>query len=192
VNVLDLFMGTGSATQPFRDCPKGHRVVGVDLVGPAEIRCDVRKLPRWVRDYPWDFVWASPPCERFSTASAGRGLNPAEGMVLVREAIALLPEDGYWCLENVRGAVRHISPELGEPILRKHAYYLWGNVPLAMLPSSNRLGKGDPIPDKPKPGTAGHPRPYTHHFKPRRTEDMARIPFPLAEAVHRALCPEAP
>jgi len=154
-----------------------------------DIVADVRHLPL-DPDLRPEFVWASPPCTRFSTASSGRGWNPEEGMELVYYTDQVIGElkPKYWAVENVRGSVRYIGSLWGEPILRKHAYYLWGNVPLGILSNSRRMGKGTPIPDKPKRGTRGHPSPYTHHFKPKRTEEMARIPRPLAEAVHRAVC----
>jgi len=190
---LDLFSGTGSATDPIREhgC---MRVVHVDLAPPAEIRCDVRALPKFLlREDPY-FVWASPPCQPFSTASAcwkfEREQRAEAGMELVREAFKIAGRARFRVVENVRGSLAWIIPEFGEPILRGHAYYLWGNVPLGILPSDSYLGKGYRIPTKFKPGAAEHPRPYEHHYRTKSTREAAMIPEPLAEAVHRAVCPK--
>src|SRR5690349_7093952 len=58
----------------------------------------------------------SPPCQKFSTANS-KNRNPEEGMKLVREAIRIKNEADpvFWVLEYVRGAMRYISAELGEP-----------------------------------------------------------------------------
>lgn len=77
MRVLDLYAGTGSATQAFRD--HGHDVVGVELdpAFDAELTLDVRSLadnPKSVLalhvDPEWrpDVVWASPPCTAFTMA----------------------------------------------------------------------------------------------------------------------------
>ena len=68
MRVLDLFSGTGSATQAFADA--GHEVVRVEMDErfPAEVHADVRDIdPRTLPAF--DFVWASPPCTSFSVGS---------------------------------------------------------------------------------------------------------------------------
>ena len=162
--VLDLFAGTGSATLPFRECGK-HTVVGVDLVGPAEIRCDVRKLPRWVREYPWDFVWASPPCDDFTDVPWHSDLrDPERGLELWRAALALRPS----VIENVRGAQRYV----GKATTHAGSRYLWTELDLGPLPQV--FGKW--------------------RLPPTSDRKMLRsaIPRPLAEAVHRAVCEAEP
>ena len=194
---LDLFCGTGSATAPIREhgC---MRVVGFDLSPKAkgrDVTADVRRLPLAEGVRP-RFVWASPPCQLFSTAAAAwhfdRDERAAVGMGTIRLALDWARRADYYAVENVRGSLRFIIPEFGEPALRGHAYYVWTNLPLGILKASNRLGKGIRIPPKSKPPTPGHPRFYTHHYRTKRTIEAARIPRPLAEAVHEAVCPEAP
>ena len=192
--ILDLFAGTGSATLPFRECGK-HTVVGVDIVpGPyVEIVCDVRKLPRWVRETEWDFVWASPPCTEFSYLTAvshARGHrgppDPEEGMKLVRSAFQEARRARWWCVENVRGSYRYIPREFGEPWLMKDAWCVWSNLP-ATLQSWGPWFKGVFV-----PGGVTWPsgsRTF-HNVGSTRPRDKARIPRPLAEAVHRAVCEE--
>lgn len=74
MRVLDLFSGTGSATQPFAD--REHDVFRVELDEKfdADLHADVLDLgpfdwfALW-RAGPYDFVWASPPCTSFSVGS---------------------------------------------------------------------------------------------------------------------------
>ena len=61
--VLDLFSGTGSATQPFVECGK-HTGSKIDIAGRPDVRADVRYLP--LGEAPIQFIWASPPCQGFS------------------------------------------------------------------------------------------------------------------------------
>jgi len=68
MRILDLFSGTGSATQAFADA--GHEVVRIEMDErfPAEIHADVRDVdPRTLPTF--DFVWASPPCTSYSVGS---------------------------------------------------------------------------------------------------------------------------
>ena len=67
---LDLFCGGGGACIGMQWA--GFEVVGVDIKPHRNypghfIQADVHDLPVAVADF--DFVWASPPCQRFSVAS---------------------------------------------------------------------------------------------------------------------------
>lgn len=185
--VLDLFSGTGSATQPFVECGK-HRVVRIDIAGKPDVRADVRHLPI---HGPVDFIWSSPPCDRFNPMGGWHGAgkyNPSEGMVLVRAAKKAVDElnPRAWLLENTHGSVPHISIELGPPIMRGHAWFLWGRAPGFLLPTSNRLSKGlDRIA---RPNGSGAVE-WQRWLRPRPNKAKSgSIPRPLAEAVHRAVC----
>jgi len=73
VKVVDLFSGTGSATQAFVE--RGHDVVTVELDKKfgADVISDVRDVTTdllidLLGGDP-DFVWASPPCTSYSVGS---------------------------------------------------------------------------------------------------------------------------
>lgn len=122
--VFDLFAGTGSATAAFRDA--GDRVVTfeLDAAFDPDWAVDVRDLTadRLLSAYGRpDFVWASPPCTRFSVASLSRNwtrigntVEPTnaetrEALDLVRHTVTLLaglqPRYG-WLMENPMGMLR--------------------------------------------------------------------------------------
>ena len=167
--VLDLFSGTGSATQPFVECGK-HRVVRIDIAGKPDIRADVRHLPLGPNLRP-EFVWASPPCEEFSDAfravngPMGAGKKPDTSLWWLAQCWALRAP--LWCIENVRGAQRW----MGKADFHRGSRYLWTNIPI-LSPMDVAGDKYRLPPSKDRPAL------------------RARIPRPLAEAVHRAVCEE--
>ena len=156
MRVFDLFSGTGSSTQAFKDA--GHEVFTFELdkFFEATENVDVFDLSA---DYlvevygrP-DFVWASPPCTAFSVASMGHhwisgGQDPQprtdaarQSQELVAHTLALIadlnPTCG-WLMENPRGMLRKLPVVKGFP-LRTVTYCtygdsrmkptdLWGNV----------------------------------------------------------------
>lgn len=156
MRVFDLFSGTGSSTQAFKDA--GHEVFTFELdkFFEATENVDVFDLSA---DYlievygrP-DFVWASPPCTAFSVASMGHhwisgGQDPQprtdaarQSQELVAHTLALIadlnPTHG-WLMENPRGMLRKLPVVKGYP-LRTVTYCtygdsrmkptdLWGNV----------------------------------------------------------------
>ena len=67
--ILDLFSGTGSATQVFRD-RTDCLVIDVDMDPLREpiYACDIEQLYEWelkkFQPGDFDFIWASPPCDR--------------------------------------------------------------------------------------------------------------------------------
>jgi len=175
--VLDLFSGTGSATQPFVECGK-HRVVRVDW--DRELRpdllADVRDLPLECRP---DFIWGSPPCQDFTryampwmkTRSGSATIFPGIPQLdfvwaFYRQVRRLRPR--LWAMENVQFAQRWI----GRAPFHWGPYYLWGWYPPLKIHG-----------DLPEGGKMRHWA---------RTKEAIRqrgaIPRPLAEAVHRAVC----
>lgn len=120
--IYDFFAGTGSATKAFED--QGHKVVKVEL--DPYFEADERDILSLTADYlvnkygrP-DFVWASPPCQKFSVASLwkywAKGPNgpipkhpdvyPA--IELMKHTLNLIQElnPKGWILENPRGMLR--------------------------------------------------------------------------------------
>ena len=129
MRILELFMGTGSFARAALDL--GHEVTGVDiepcpedLVGKIEYyQADLsrhRFTSSMNRPWEWslyDFVWASPPCNTFSTRGWNRS-NPRRidckavtdearhGDRLAQVAIYHIIQKGRGVLENPRACMR--------------------------------------------------------------------------------------
>lgn len=106
---LDLFCGAGGASQGLVDAGFDH-VVGVDINPqknyPFEfIQMDVLDLEQdFIRKF--DFVWASPPCQRFSVGTKRWSQDKIDAHPdLVEPTRKLLEASGRpFVLENVPGA----------------------------------------------------------------------------------------
>lgn len=120
--VFDFFAGTGSATKAFED--RGHQVIKVEL--DEYFEADERDILRLTADEliskygrP-DFIWASPPCQKFSVASLWKywakspnGPVPKhpsvyEAIDLIKHTLQLIEDlaPKAWILENPRGMLR--------------------------------------------------------------------------------------
>ena len=122
--VFDFYSGTGSSTKAFEDA--GHTVIKVEL--DEYFEADERDILALTAEgliakygQP-DFIWASPPCQKFSVASLWKYWEGTKGKSVpkhpaVYEAIALVehtvklmqdlkPTYG-WIMENPRGMLRH-------------------------------------------------------------------------------------
>ena len=120
--VFDFFAGTGSATKAFED--RGHTVIKVELDPYFEAdERDILKLTagELISKYGKpDFIWASPPCQKFSVASLGKywakspnGSIPKhpsvyEAIDLIKHTLKLIEDlaPKAWILENPRGMLR--------------------------------------------------------------------------------------
>jgi site-specific DNA-cytosine methylase len=120
--IYDFFAGTGSATKAFEDA--GHKVIKVELDPYFEAdERDILKLTadELVSKYGKpDFIWASPPCQKFSVASLWKywakspnGPIPKhpsvyEAIDLIKHTLKLIEDlqPKGWILENPRGMLR--------------------------------------------------------------------------------------
>ena len=121
--VYDFFAGTGSATKAFED--RGYKVIKVELDEYFEAdERDILKLKagELIAKYGRpDFIWASPPCQKFSVASLWKywakspnGPVPKhpsvyESIDLIMHTLSLIEELNPirgWLLENPRGMLR--------------------------------------------------------------------------------------
>jgi hypothetical protein len=156
VIIYDFYAGTGSATKPFEDA--GHTVIKVELDESFEAHeRDIMKLDAayLIDKYGQpDFIWASPPCQKFSVASLwkywAKGENgsipkhPAvfEAIDMIKHTLKLIedlkPTKG-WLLENPRGMLR--KQDFMSKYMRRTVTYcqygdtrmkptdIWGEVP---------------------------------------------------------------
>ena len=120
--IYDLFAGNGSATKPFED--KGHKVIKVELDTHFDANeRDILTLTAQglIDKYGKpDFIWASPPCQKFSVASLWKywakspngpiPKNPSvyEAIDLIKHTLKLIEDlaPKAWVLENPRGMLR--------------------------------------------------------------------------------------
>ncbi len=160
MKMIDLFSGLGGASEAFlkagwdvlrvdnnellKDVP--HTIMAdltdiplIDSVElwPSSAGFDFVSNARWSQP---DLVWASPPCTDFSLAfnapgpkakREGRDFEP--DMKPLEAAIRLIKhfKPRYWVIENVHGASKIFSRELGVNAPRQiiGPYFLWGNFP---------------------------------------------------------------
>src|SRR6266700_1407219 len=107
LRILDLFSGAGGAAWGIHLACKAagvpHEIVGVDIVNQPRYPFQFRLAD--AMHYPlggFDFIWASPPCQSYS--SAMRHLA-APRLMLIDAMRKRLEECGTaWVIENVLGA----------------------------------------------------------------------------------------
>ena len=160
---LDLFCGTGGATAAFRG-RSDWKVIGVDNDArrAADVVADVRRLPLTGNV---DFLWASPPCNEFSTMPPGRAARrPSLDLVFAAFQAVRDLRPKFWIIENVRGAI----PFLGVPAQKIGPFCLWGYFPLIEAPLS----------------VVDHRKMTSDR---QTAAARAAIPFDLSEAVYQAV-----
>lgn len=139
MRILDLFAGTGSATQAFAEL--GDEVIAVEL--DEAFAANERDVLALDADYilsrygEIDFIWASPPCQTFSVASLSkywhRDRTPKndkalQSLELVAKTLELIkdinPKYGF-IIENPRGMLR-VMPLMADLHRRTVTYCAYG------------------------------------------------------------------
>lgn len=144
---VDLFCGRGGWTKGL--LAAGFDVVGIDNEPQPAYPDAARFIQADIRDVSGaDFagaavVVASPPCTGFSRLNY---LNPKTVGVrprpidfeLVAHALRVIGETqaALWAVENVDGAIAWFEPILGRPRAAIKPYWLWGQFPGFLLPTS--------------------------------------------------------
>ena len=201
--VYDFFAGTGSSTQAFEDA--GHTVIKVEL--DTEFEANERDIMTLNADYfirtygKPDFIWASPPCQKFSVASCSRYWYPdgtprdgnaAQALAMVEHTIQLIqdlnPRLGY-IIENPRGMLR--KQALMASLHRRTVTYcqygdtrmkptdLWGDVPNWTHRAACKSGQTchEAAPRGSRTGTQGR----------KGSKERSRVPYDLGKEILDAL-----
>ena len=125
---LDLFSGGGGAAIGIRQAGF-HEIVGIDIKMHRNypfdfIQADVLQLPVNLDDF--DFVWASPPCQKYSNATINR--IKATLPDLIPDVRAILKGHPLTCIENVPSAPIHkilelTGPSVGLRYIQRRRYF---------------------------------------------------------------------
>ena len=159
LRILDLYAGLGGERRRAMIEARGHTLVTLDL--DPKFGCTISgdflcsRTKAMIRNLgPYDFIWASPPCEAFSVASIGhhwggghRQYEPKTQHAVISQRLVeetrwiieeLKPVKG-WLMENPRGVLRKLPCVSGLPRTtvtycqygdtRMKPTDLWGNVP---------------------------------------------------------------
>ena len=205
--IFDLFSGTGSSTQAFKDA--GHTVISFEMDESFDATEHINVFSLRGREMiakygQPDFVWASPPCTAFSVASIShhwkgdaKSKEPkTEYAKLSQELVAhtlqlikeLAPPKG-WIVENPRGILRKLDVVKGYPMrtvtyctygdTRMKPTDLWGEVP-GWNPRSackNGMPCHEAAPRGARTGTQGIVG----------AKERSRIPYALGEELLKAM-----
>jgi len=113
MKVFDLFSGTGSATQAFKDASHKVHSFELDTYFQADENVDVFDLTvdylEEVYGHP-DFVWASPPCTAFSVASIGHHWGISEDKHFPKTQAAIESQE---LVAHTRSLLERLNPTFG-------------------------------------------------------------------------------
>jgi DNA (cytosine-5)-methyltransferase 1 len=173
MRALDLYCGAGGAGRGLQLA--GFAVDGVDVIpqprycGERFIRGDALEFLRGADLSPYDLIWASPPCQRYTSLRHAPGAH--RDADLIAPTRALLERSGKsWVIENVVGAplIRSVTLcgtmfDLGAPSgaeLRRHRQFE-ASFPVRALPCRHGRGPvigvyGGHFRDRRRPAGANH------------------------------------
>ena len=98
---LDLFCCAGGASRGLADA--GFEVIGVDIEPQPHYPYDFHRADAMTFELRWfDFIWASPPCQRYSRAQRIRDNDHPDLIERLRKR--LIKSGKPYCIENVVGA----------------------------------------------------------------------------------------
>jgi hypothetical protein len=182
----DVCSGLGGASEAFmgRDDWTVIRIENNPILQGVENtqNLDVLKWREWVDSLPQpDMIWASPPCREFSEAFSapgpvakreGRDFEPDMSLLFACQDLIEHVGPQYWVIENVKGAIKHFTPHLGELSQKIGPFFLWGLFPTILMPDgwSHRKNDGD-----------------VHSGNPLRSNLRALIPYELSSALFEAI-----
>jgi DNA (cytosine-5)-methyltransferase 1 len=116
MRALDLFSGAGGATCGLQQA--GFHVTGVDLkpqpnyCGDLFVQADALDYLKGVDLSRFDFIWASPPCQAYTSLRHAPGRH--RNADLIGPTRELLIRSGLpWVIENVEGA----RDQLRDPVM---------------------------------------------------------------------------
>ena len=177
--IWDLCSGLGGWTQAFDK--HVYRFDNNPLLQdvPGTFQEDVKDWKQWVLKYPKpDVIVASPPCLEFSTVynaprpkakREGIEFNPDLSILKACKEIIDFINPKWWIIENVAGASKDFTQELGMPPRQIIGpFLLWGYFPyLPMEPGFVHLKEKMP-----------------HKKGPLRGNYRAIIPLEVSQALH--------
>jgi DNA (cytosine-5)-methyltransferase 1 len=109
MNALDLYCGAGGAARGLQQA--GFHVVGVDdqpqprYCGDAFVKADALEYLKNADLDRFDFIWASPPCQRHTALKSAPNAKGAAHRDWIPATRELLKRSGKpYCIENVIGA----------------------------------------------------------------------------------------
>lgn len=149
MRALDLFSGAGGAAKGLRDA--GFYVVGVDIKSQPRYAGHEHHVAD-AMTYPlegFDFIWASPPCQRYSVACRNPGNAHKHPDLLPAMRERLVGSSALWVIENVPGAPMRADVMLcgtmfGLNVIRHRLFQT--NFPIsALVPPCQHTGKEVPV-----------------------------------------------
>lgn len=151
MKALDLFCGAGGAGMGlFR---AGYTVTGIDIVQQPHYPFEFIEGDALEANLDgYDLIWASPPCQRYSSSTKGNGRNKKHPDLIGPLRDRLLDWGGMFCIENVEGAplidpVKLCGSMFSLPLQRHRLFECHG-----FKPSQLRCNHRKPI-----VGVYGHP-----------------------------------
>lgn len=139
--VLDLYCCAGGAAMGLHRAWPSANITGVDIVPQKNYPFTFALAD--ALEYPladFDFIWASPPCQHYSTAAISHRKNGREYKDLIAATRAKLNASGIpWVIENVISApirkdIVLCGSHFGLKVVRHRAFELWNGQTVAMPP----------------------------------------------------------